>query len=518
MSTAPLVRLESVRSSSAEEKGAKYKIRLQRPPEPWPAGAADEEEEALAPPPAREDPNDTISFTMPFFSLGSAEDFLRWRQRWEELVAAKNWANDAHALFQNVSFLLKDDACFKWDSVLRPVPRTVEAFEEAMRRFEGLMLPSRRAAANQKEYLRTRIDRKPANMTIREFIVRWRMLNGYLRFMPGREDERTPLTDADLQEVILRVVSLQWRLRFFETYVDQDQADLADMETYFTLLEEHQMTRDRRAHPPANRPRSPSRDGRGDNRNRPQGQRQGFERRENRRDERHDRRGNDRPRFNDRPRNDNRPVERNDRDQNRYHENRYVEGRRPTYDQPRNYQGNRHDRDQGPPRRDFNNRGYGNGNRYRNQNQPRRRWEQQNHLDDDENPNDDKVNEQVEEPEKEELENEENSVRSKSEPKENADHEQDKVYAIEECYANLDDQENQNPNAGEEQDSPNHWTRNIPDDIANWYDEVPVEPPILSPERLQQLTRVAYSLPEELFGDFTAEQRRQLFTHTVNVV
>ncbi len=71
-----------------------------------------------------------------------------------------------------------------------------------------------------------------------------------------------------------------WRLRLFETYVDQDQADLADMETYFTLLEEHQMTRDCRAHPPANRPRSPSRNGRGDNRNHSQGQRQGFERRE----------------------------------------------------------------------------------------------------------------------------------------------------------------------------------------------------------------------------------------------
>jgi hypothetical protein len=90
-------------------------------------------------------------------------------------VAAKNWANDAHALFQNVSFLLKEDAHFKWDLVLRPVPWTVEAFKEAMRQFEGLMLPSCHATANQKEYLCTRINCKPANMTICEFIVHWRM-------------------------------------------------------------------------------------------------------------------------------------------------------------------------------------------------------------------------------------------------------------------------------------------------------------------------------------------------------
>ncbi len=69
MSTAPLVRLESMRSSSAEEKGVKCKIRLQHPQQlARPVGAAEEkEEEAPVPPPAREDDNDTISLKMPYF-------------------------------------------------------------------------------------------------------------------------------------------------------------------------------------------------------------------------------------------------------------------------------------------------------------------------------------------------------------------------------------------------------------------------------------------------------------------
>lgn len=198
------------------------------------------------------DPNfeeDKATFRMPKFEQGTYEEYLLWRQTFQELRDVKTWvgaeAKDlGPILFRNVSMLLKGPMKRKWERAMIDVSksqkRDLASFEAALLLLSEYTLPCN-SAKHQKAFLNDVT--KPLEMPAATFIQRLRAMNDLIPYMSGTtEAERTKLSDEMLKKAVEKAVPESWNNAFmferkklgknYETY------NLHDLEVFYTILEQ----------------------------------------------------------------------------------------------------------------------------------------------------------------------------------------------------------------------------------------------------------------------------------------
>jgi hypothetical protein len=179
------------------------------------------------------------------FSQGTAEEFIRWRMAFDEVVRAKpltsgkskvgmanvlltGAAKDLfahHLLSVNVAppGAASDDEDEDDDAIF---DATIAQLSKQYVPLDGL--------AKQKAYLRYHL--RLGNIGVKPFVARLQELNNYLSYFPNGS-RASKLPDDELIEIIDRAKPLEWHVAMLTANIDPSTMSLQEVTEYFERLE-----------------------------------------------------------------------------------------------------------------------------------------------------------------------------------------------------------------------------------------------------------------------------------------
>ena len=191
----------------------------------------------------------------------SPEDLELERKLTQELLstASKQYNEAVGATYELLRNLLAGEPQTQWDRIVREMhergswagadgerhngkrPKGFKAFMDCLE-LHKLTVFTADAAERQRYYVQQGI-RKPQRATVRQFISRVEVLNGYLKYLPTLKDSpkavtttkkgNIPFEEADLASIMLAALPLTWQNQYnltHSTVPESPRALLADLE------------------------------------------------------------------------------------------------------------------------------------------------------------------------------------------------------------------------------------------------------------------------------------------------
>jgi hypothetical protein len=191
----------------------------------------------------------------------SPEDLELERKLTQELLstASKQYNEAVGATYELLRNLLAGEPQTQWDCIVREMhergswagadgerhngkrPKGFKAFMDCLE-LHKLTVFTADAAERQRYYVQQGI-RKPQRATVRQFISRVEVLNGYLKYLPTLKDSpkavtttkkgNIPFEEADLASIMLAALPLTWQNQYnltHSTVPESPRALLADLE------------------------------------------------------------------------------------------------------------------------------------------------------------------------------------------------------------------------------------------------------------------------------------------------
>jgi len=176
----------------------------------------------------------THEIKVPFFRNGTAEEWFLFLRKFEQ--ASKGQAlTSGPALYNAMRRLLVAESLAQFNAKAAELgPETAIHFRACVQHVTDYVLP-KRALRIQKRYLR-RICRKPASLRMKEYIARYREINGYLSmFTPDGDDNKLP--DDEIMENLEFAIPSKWRSAMIMHGFDPIEHDINGMTEFCERLE-----------------------------------------------------------------------------------------------------------------------------------------------------------------------------------------------------------------------------------------------------------------------------------------
>ena len=171
------------------------------------------------------------------FSQGTAEEFIRWRIAFNEVIFAKPIDNGL-AKVQMAKVLLAGTA---WDKFMQSVHSVrVEVEDDNEEIFEAALLQLNKryvpldGLAKQKAYMRYQL--RLGSNGLKPFVSCLLELNNYLTYFPGAKYS-SRLPDDELIEIIDRAKPLEWHVAMLAANIEPSTMSLQEVTEYFERLE-----------------------------------------------------------------------------------------------------------------------------------------------------------------------------------------------------------------------------------------------------------------------------------------
>ena len=182
------------------------------------------------------DATDVSTEKFPVFEEGSLEELLRWRKEFETLVRLKSWTNSGTNQLRNVRLLLDGEALERFEAAytdeVGEQPLNIARFRSALGKFIERSVPND-AAESIRDYLQSA--RKPANMSVNDFVTRLKEINRYLPYLPAPQN--TSLDEATLFSIVKKSVP-SFERAFKANNARQSVTTLSQLTQYYSDLEE----------------------------------------------------------------------------------------------------------------------------------------------------------------------------------------------------------------------------------------------------------------------------------------
>jgi hypothetical protein len=191
----------------------------------------------------RNDPADdsspTYELTVPYFSTGTCEEWLKFRANVEKVLLGQH-VTTGPAKFLVARRLLTGDALSVFNAALEEsgANETNASFEACMDALARHVFP-KRASQLQKRYMR-RFIRKPAGMTTKQFAARLVELNAYLpKFPTAAPGQATvaKLEDDEIVDIMEFGVPRSWQRKMIEHDFDVMTASIHDFVDFCDRME-----------------------------------------------------------------------------------------------------------------------------------------------------------------------------------------------------------------------------------------------------------------------------------------
>ena len=160
-------------------------------------------------------PNDndspTFDLPIPYFSTGSAEEFLSWKDNLKKAIKGQD-VSDGPGKFAMARRLLRGDALTAFNNAaLLHGSETGATYNATLKNLTVHVFPLK-ALQKQKRYMR-RFMRKPREMKVQEFVCRVGELNEFLLEFPTAVPGVTPtkLPEDEVMDILQFSVPASWQ-------------------------------------------------------------------------------------------------------------------------------------------------------------------------------------------------------------------------------------------------------------------------------------------------------------------
>ena len=185
----------------------------------------------------------TIDKKVRLFAVGTAEDWLRWRMEWEDVVCDKPLKTGTQRMTMALT-LLKGRAKELFQEALKfrqsegPTSTSdTTVFTQALNDTGRHVFPPERAYQRQHDYM-LRYLKLDGSQTVREFTARLRKLNSYLPYFPVKTGTTpVPFTEDELSSILNHTKPARWQVAMLTTNIDVYEMSWDQLVEYFERLE-----------------------------------------------------------------------------------------------------------------------------------------------------------------------------------------------------------------------------------------------------------------------------------------